>query len=260
LKRIGDVRGLRAAQFREDGGPLAHPVQPKSYLAIDNFYTATVYNKGAEVIRMMATIIGREAFRKGMDLYFQRHDNNAVTIEDFVAAMADASGVNLDKFRAWYDQAGTPEVRIDDAYDADRKQYRLTIRQNTKPTPGQPDKQPVVIPVAMGLLDGNGQELETKLAGETAAKPGNARATGGRSGDDLYVRGRRQPTHPVAVPRLFRAGQIVRHQPGAVAVPRRARHRSIRALGFRTAIRHAGAAGPDSRLASRRGAQHRPLV
>jgi aminopeptidase N len=172
VKRIGDVRGLRAAQFREDGGPMAHPVQPKAYLAIDNFYTATVYNKGAEVIRMMATIIGREAFRKGMDLYFQRHDNNAVRIEDFVAAMADASGVNLDKFRAWYDQAGTPEVSVDDAYDAARKQYRLTIRQTTKPTPGQPDKEPVVIPVAMGLLDGNGQELETKLAGETNAKSG----------------------------------------------------------------------------------------
>ncbi len=172
VKRIGDVRALRAAQFREDGGPLAHPVQPKSYLAIDNFYTATVYNKGAEVIRMMATIIGRDAFRKGMDLYFERHDNNAVTIEDFVAAMADASGVNLDKFRTWYDQAGTPEISVDDAYDATRKQYRLTIRQTTKPTPGQPTKQPVVIPVAMGLLDGNGQELETKLAGETEAKPG----------------------------------------------------------------------------------------
>src|SRR5579862_4746617 len=141
VKRIGDVRGLRAAQFREDAGPLAHPVQPDHYIAIDNFYTATVYNKGAEVIRMMATIIGRDNFRKGMDLYFQRHDNNAVTIEDFVAAMADASGVNLDKFRAWYDQAGTPEVSIDDAYDAAQKRYRLTIRQTTKPTPGQPDKQ-----------------------------------------------------------------------------------------------------------------------
>jgi len=172
VKRIGDVRALRAAQFREDGGPLAHPVQPKSYLAIDNFYTATVYNKGAEVIRRMATIIGRENFRKGMDLYFQRHDNDAVTIEDFVAAMADASGVNLDKFRTWYDQAGTPEVSIDDAYDAAQKRYRLTIRQTTKPTPGQPNKQPVVIPVALGLLDGNGQELETKLAGEAEAKSG----------------------------------------------------------------------------------------
>src|SRR5580692_4671122 len=143
VKRIGDVRALRAAQFREDGGPLAHPVQPKSYLAIDNFYTATVYNKGAEVIRMMATIIGREAFRNGMDLYFERHDNDAVTIEDFVAAMADASCVNLDSFSAWYDQAGTPEVSVDDAYDAVQKRYRLTIRQTTKPTPGQPDKQPM---------------------------------------------------------------------------------------------------------------------
>ena len=173
VKRIGDVRGLRAAQFREDGGPLAHPVQPKSYLAIDNFYTATVYNKGAEVIRMMATILGRENFRKGMDLYFQRHDNQAVRIEEFVSAMADASGINLDKFRTWYDQAGTPEVVIDDAYDPARKQYRLTIRQDTKPTPGQPEKQPLVIPVAMGLLDGNGQELDTRLTGETAAKTGH---------------------------------------------------------------------------------------
>ena len=172
VKRIGDVRALRAAQFREDGGPLAHPVQPKSYLAIDNFYTATVYNKGAEVIRMMRTIIGADAFRKGMDLYFQRHDNHAVTIEDFVAAMADASGVNLDRFKAWYHQAGTPEVTIDDAYDPARKEYRLTISQTTKPTPGQPDKQPLVLPVAMGLLDGNGQELETKLAGEAAPVAG----------------------------------------------------------------------------------------
>ncbi len=172
VKRIGDVRGLRAAQFREDGGPLAHPVQPKSYLAIDNFYTATVYNKGAEVIRMMATILGREAFRKGMDLYFQRHDNHAVTIEDFVAAMQDASGVNLDKFRAWYDQAGTPEVSVEDEYDPARKQYRLTIKQTTKPTPGQADKRPLVIPMAMGLLDGNGQELNTRLAGETEATSG----------------------------------------------------------------------------------------
>jgi aminopeptidase N len=172
VKRIGDVRALRAAQFREDAGPLAHPVQPKSYLAIDNFYTATVYNKGAEVIRMMATIIGREKFREGMDLYFQRHDNNAVTIEDFVAAMADASGVDLTAFRRWYDQAGTPEIAIDDVYDAARKQYRLTIKQTTKPTPGQPDKQPLVIPVAMGLLDNNGQELETRLTGETASSIG----------------------------------------------------------------------------------------
>ncbi len=166
VKRIGDVRALRAAQFREDAGPLAHPVQPASYLAIDNFYTSTIYNKGAEVIRMMATIIGRHAFRRGMDLYFERHDNHAVTIDDFVAAMADASGVDLTDFKLWYHQAGTPEISIEDAYDPATKRYSLTIRQGTKPTPGQPDKYPVVIPVAMGLLDGNGQELATRLEGE----------------------------------------------------------------------------------------------
>lgn len=172
VKRIGDVRGLRAAQFREDAGPLAHPVQPSAYMAIDNFYTATVYNKGAEVIRMMATIIGRQAFRRGMDLYFARHDNQAVTIDDFVQAMQDASGVDLTAFKRWYHQAGTPDVSVEDSYDAVAKRYTLTISQETKPTPGQPEKLPLVIPVAMGLLDGNGQELATRLEGEAAAKPG----------------------------------------------------------------------------------------
>jgi aminopeptidase N len=172
VKRIGDVRGLRAAQFREDGGPLAHPVQPASYMAIDNFYTATIYNKGAEVIRMMATIIGRTAFRRGMDLYFARHDNNAVTIDDFVQAMQDASGVDLTDFKLWYHQAGTPEISIEDTYDPASKRYSLTVRQATKPTPGQPDKYPVVIPLAMGLLDGNGQELATRLDGEPDAVAG----------------------------------------------------------------------------------------
>jgi aminopeptidase N len=172
VKRIGDVRGLRAAQFREDSGPLAHPVQPASYLAIDNFYTATIYNKGAEVIRMMATIIGREAFRRGMDLYFARHDNQAVTIDDFVQAMQDASGTDLGDFKRWYHQAGTPEVTISDEYDPETKRYALTISQATRPTPGQPEKHPQVIPVALGLLDGNGQELATRLEGETAAVEG----------------------------------------------------------------------------------------
>jgi aminopeptidase N len=172
VKRISDVRALRAAQFREDGGPLAHPVQPAAYLAIDNFYTATVYNKGAEVIRMMATIIGRQAFRRGMDLYFARHDNNAVTIDDFVRAMQDASGVDLEDFKLWYHQAGTPEVSVEDSYDPATKRYSLTIRQATRPTPGQPDKYPLVIPVAMGLLDGNGQEIATRLDGEPDTTPG----------------------------------------------------------------------------------------
>jgi aminopeptidase N len=159
VKRIGDVRGLRAAQFREDGGPLAHPVQPDHYIAIDNFYTATIYNKGAEVIRMMATIIGRDAFRRGMDLYFARHDNQAVTINDFAQAMQDASGVDLSRFKRWYHQAGTPAVTVSDSYDAGSRRYTLTLAQRTPPTPGQPDKQPVVIPVVMGLLDGSGREI-----------------------------------------------------------------------------------------------------
>nr|WP_294505836.1 aminopeptidase N [uncultured Rhodopila sp.] len=172
VKRIADVRALRAAQFREDAGPLAHPVQPQAYLAIDNFYTSTIYNKGAEVIRMMATIIGRPAFRRGMDLYFARHDNHAVTIDDFVQAMQDASGVDLTDFKLWYHQAGTPEISVEDSYDPATKRYTLSISQQTKPTPGQPDKQPLVIPVAMGLLDGNGQEVATRLDGEAEAKAG----------------------------------------------------------------------------------------
>ncbi len=170
VKRIGDVRGLRAAQFREDAGPLAHPVQPDHYITIDNFYTATVYNKGAEVIRMMATIIGREAFRRGMDLYFARHDNQAVTIDDFAQAMQDASGVDLTRFKRWYHQAGTPEVTVSDSYDAAARRYTLTLQQRTPPTPpdrspgqaGQPDKQPLMIPVAMGLLDSAGHEIAAR--------------------------------------------------------------------------------------------------
>jgi aminopeptidase N len=162
VKRIGDVRALRAAQFREDAGPLAHPVQPDHYIAIDNFYTATVYNKGAEVIRMMATIIGREAFRRGMDLYFARHDNNAVTIDDFAQAMQDASGIDLTRFKRWYHQAGTPEVAVSDGYDSAACRYTLTLKQHTSPTPGQLDKQPLVIPVVMGLLDGSGHETATR--------------------------------------------------------------------------------------------------
>jgi aminopeptidase N len=169
VKRIGDVRSLRAAQFREDAGPLAHPVQPDSYITIDNFYTATVYNKGAEVIRMMATIIGREAFRRGMDLYFARHDNQAVTIDDFAQAMQDASGVDLTRFRRWYHQAGTPQVAVSDSYDAATRRYTLTLAQRTPPTPDQPDKQPLTIPVVMGLLDGAGREIasQTLLFGDT---------------------------------------------------------------------------------------------
>jgi aminopeptidase N len=172
VRRIGDVRRLRAAQFPEDAGPLAHPVQPSEYIEIDNFYTATVYNKGAEIVRMIETLVGRDGFRKGMDLYFKRHDGQAVTIEDFVAAMADANGADFAHFLRWYKQAGTPELTVEDRYDAAKRIYELTIAQRTAPTPGQPVKEPLVVPVAMALLAPDGTELPTRLEGETQAGRG----------------------------------------------------------------------------------------
>src|SRR5438093_3426802 len=165
--RIGNIRSLRAAQFPEDAGPLAHPVQPQSYLRIDNFYTATVYNKGAEVIRMIHTLLGPEGFRRGMERYIERHDNQAATIGDFVAAMAEACGVDLDGFALWYAQAGTPEITVEDRYDPAARSYELSVAQSVPPTPGQPDKQPMPIPLAVGLLGPNGDELPTRLAGES---------------------------------------------------------------------------------------------
>ena len=172
VKRIADVRRLRAAQFPEDDGPLAHPVRPDAYIAIDNFYTATVYEKGAEICRMLHRLLGAEGFRRGMECYIARHDNQAVTIEDFLRAIGDGGGADLSPFLAWYAQAGTPEVTLDDSYDAAARRYTLTLRQATKPTPGQPDKQPLPIPVAMGLLGPDGRDLPTKLAGEPAAREG----------------------------------------------------------------------------------------
>jgi len=163
VKRLADVRGLRAAQFREDAGPLAHPVRPDSYIAIDNFYTATIYNKGAEIVRMLHRMIGVAAFRAGIDLYIARHDNNAVTIEDFVQAMQDASGTDLHRFLRWYTQAGTPALALSEHFDAAARRYTLTLRQHTRPTPGQPAKQPVPIPIAMGLLAPDGTQTTERL-------------------------------------------------------------------------------------------------
>ncbi|PHK94793.1 aminopeptidase N [Pseudoroseomonas rhizosphaerae] len=157
VKRLADVRRLRAAQFPEDAGPMAHPVRPDSYVEINNFYTATVYQKGAEVVRMMRALIGAENFRRGMDLYIARHDNQAVTIEDFVRAMQDASGTDLSRFSRWYAQAGTPELRVREAFADGR--YTLTLAQSTPPTPGQPEKLPVPVPVAMGLIGPEGAEV-----------------------------------------------------------------------------------------------------
>lgn len=163
VKRIDDVRMLRAHQFPEDAGPLAHPVRPDSYIEINNFYTATVYEKGAEVIRMMHSLLGADGFRKGMDLYFARHDGQAVTCDDFVAAMEDATGVDLSQFRLWYSQAGTPEVTARYHYDAAERTFTLHLSQATPPTPGQPDKLPLHIPVAVGLLGRSGSSLNFTL-------------------------------------------------------------------------------------------------
>ena len=167
VQRIKDVRLLRARQFPEDAGPLAHPVRPTRYAKIDNFYTATIYEKGAEVIRMLATLLGEQGFRRGMDLYFERWDGTATTIEAFVACFAEASGYDLDSFMRWYDQAGTPEVRIEALYDEAAQALDLTLRQATPPTPGQPEKSALPLPVTLGLLDGEGRVLKFKPPGAT---------------------------------------------------------------------------------------------
>ncbi|MDQ3026624.1 MAG: aminopeptidase N [Pseudomonadota bacterium] len=161
--RIQEVRGLRDRQFPEDAGPMAHPVRPDSYVEINNFYTATVYEKGAEVVRMYATILGKQGFRRGMDLYFQRHDGQAVTCDDFRAAMADANSADFGQFARWYSQAGTPVVECSGTYDARRKTYTLHAKQSCPPTPGQPAKLPFVIPLAVGLVDLEGRDMPARI-------------------------------------------------------------------------------------------------
>ena len=163
VQRIKDVRALRAAQFPEDAGPLAHPVRPDSYIEINNFYTATVYEKGAEVIRMMHTLLGEEGFQKGMKLYFSRHDGEAVTCDDFAAAMADANDVDLAHFKLWYSQAGTPELQVDESFAGGT--YRMTVEQRLRPTPGQETKQVMQVPLAIGLLDRDGSPVAARLEG-----------------------------------------------------------------------------------------------
>ena len=164
VKRIADVRNLRAQQFVEDAGPLAHPVRPEVYHEINNFYTATVYEKGAEVVRMLKTLLGPEGFRRGMDLYFERHDGEAVTIEDFVQSFAEATDADLWQFMRWYRQAGTPEVHVTIRHDPAARTCVLEIRQTTPPTPGQPVKEPMTIPLAVALLDSSGREMPLALS------------------------------------------------------------------------------------------------
>ena len=165
VKRVSDVRLLRAAQFAEDSGPTAHPVRPDSYIEINNFYTLTVYEKGAEVVRMIHTLLGAEAFRAGIDLYFKRHDGQAVTCEDFVKAMEDASGIDLSRFRLWYEQAGTPKLTAKWSWDADGK-FTLDLSQMVPDTPGQTNKKPQPLPIRLALLDGSGAAVPLRLKGE----------------------------------------------------------------------------------------------
>ncbi|MET0101099.1 MAG: aminopeptidase N [Sedimenticola sp.] len=173
VKRVEDVRLLRAHQFAEDAGPMAHPVRPDSYIEINNFYTVTVYEKGAEVVRMQYNLLGPERYRKGTDLYFERHDGQAVTTDDFVQCMADASGKDLRQFKRWYEQAGTPELHVTGRYDKADQSYTLRVVQSCPATPGQPEKQPFHIPLAMGLLSADGSDLPLRLKGEEQACEGS---------------------------------------------------------------------------------------
>ena len=162
------VNDLRSRQFPEDAGPLAHPVQPKSYIVPDNFYTSTIYKKGAELFQMLATLLGTEIFRMGMDLYFNRHDGEAVTIEHFLTAMHDVSNRDLSQFALWFHQVGTPEIEVEEHYIPEEQTYILTLKQSTKPTPNQPDKNPLVIPVRMGLISEEGTVIPLYLNSEEA--------------------------------------------------------------------------------------------
>ncbi|MDR9469139.1 aminopeptidase N [Marinospirillum sp.] len=165
VERIQHVAMLRTAQFAEDASPTAHPVRPDSYIEINNFYTLTVYEKGSEVVRMLSELLGPDTFRKGSDLYFERFDGQAVTVEDFVDCMAEVSGLDLSQFMRWYSQAGTPEVAAKGQYNAEQKTYTLTFTQHTPPTPGQKEKQPLLIPIKMGLVSRAGRPLPLEMKG-----------------------------------------------------------------------------------------------
>lgn len=190
VKRIEDVRVLRTAQFPEDAGPMAHPVRPDSYIEISNFYTVTIYEKGAEVVRMMQTLVGRKGFERGITLYFERHDGQAVTCDDFAQAIADANPESdlarlLPQFKRWYSQAGTPRVAAHGVYDAASRSYTLSFVQSCPPTPGQPVKDPFVIPVNIGLLSADGRELPLQLEGEAEATQGTRTLVLTRAGEQI---------------------------------------------------------------------------
>ena len=187
VKRIDEVNALRTRQFAEDAGPLAHPVRPESYIEINNFYTLTVYEKGAEVIRMMQTLLGREGFRRGTDTYFERHDGQAVTCEDFVRCMEDATGKDLRQFRRWYSQAGTPVVEVEPHHDPGTQTLDLIVRQSCPPTPHQPEKLPLHIPLSLGLLNPDGSECPLQLEGEFAPAPTRTRVLDIREPEQRFL-------------------------------------------------------------------------
>ncbi len=249
LNRIENVSLLRNTQFREDAGPTAHPVQPDAYQAIDNFYTTTIYEKGSEVIRMLHTLLGEETFMRGMALYVSRHDGTAATCNDFVQAMqdaaaelwaADASAPRFDfaQFRRWYHQAGTPRLHIQRHWDGEAGVLELQLQQHTPATPGQPDKQPLVIPLALGLLDQAGEPLPVRLEGEPAASASAAAATG-RDGTRLLVIDQlQQSLQLVGLPR--------QHHPPALSLLRHFSAPVIVEMGRPTAeLVHLLAADPD---------------
>jgi len=172
VKRISVIRDLRSRQFPEDDGPMAHPIRPDEYAEINNFYTSTVYQKGATIIRMYHTLLGESGFQKGMKLYFKRHDGQAVSCDDFLAAMSDANNADLKHFGQWYSQSGTPQVTISDHFDEDSGRYSLTLAQHTAPTASQSEKHPLVLPFALGLLASDGKELPIQMAGEDVGQAG----------------------------------------------------------------------------------------
>ena len=187
VQRIEDVNQLRSMQFSEDAGPMSHPVRPASFIEISNFYTVTIYEKGAEVVGMIKTIVGDEGFRKGTDLYFARHDGQAVTTDDFVKAIEDANKVDLTQFKRWYSQAGTPQLNIATEYDLTEQRYTLTINQNCKATPGQRHKEPFHIPVALGLLDKEGNVVQMQLDGEDASSVSETRILSVKENKQQFV-------------------------------------------------------------------------
>ncbi|MGJ0509843.1 MAG: aminopeptidase N [Methylocystis sp.] len=258
VERISDVRGLRLVQFPEDAGPLAHPVRPDAYHEINNFYTSTVYEKGAELVRMLRTLIGEAPFRRGMDLYFERFDGTAATVEDFLSCFAEASGRDLSHFALWYSQAGTPILSSDGAYDPDARTFTLTLRQETRPTPGQPDKKPVVIPIALALFSENGEKLE--LVSHDAREDELARGLFELSDAERRITFQNAPSRPiVSLLRGFSAPVRLEPAPASADLERQlafdddpfnrwqaAQSLALRAIFARVDAIKAGAAAPDA--------------